>query len=69
MDVRFNLDPAGHLIGAFPHRGWKEGLNNFPEAVVPGTWILEIQVRHPTLPFGAFYEDLLLKNYVKEVDI
>jgi len=22
-------------------------------------WILEIQIAHPTKPFGAFYEDLL----------
>ena len=21
----FNLNPAGHLIGSFPHKGWKEG--------------------------------------------
>jgi Xaa-Pro aminopeptidase len=62
MDVRFNLDPAGHLIGAFPHRGWKKGLNRFPGKVKPGAWILEIQVAHKTLPFGAFYEDLLYQD-------
>jgi Xaa-Pro aminopeptidase len=60
--VVFSLDPAGHLIGAFPHRGWKKGLNHFPATVIPGTWILEIQVRHQHLPYGAFYEDLLLAN-------
>lgn len=58
-NVRWNLDPAGHLIGAFPHRGWKRGINHFPQEVASGKWILEIQVRHPTLPFGAFHEDLL----------
>ena len=26
---------------------------------VEGLWILEIQIAHPTRPFGAFYEDLL----------
>jgi hypothetical protein len=23
-------------------------------------WMLEIQIAHPTRPFGAFYEDLLI---------
>lgn len=59
LGVVFNLDPAGHLIGAFPHKGWKKGLNHFPEKIGKGTWILEIQIRHPELPYGAFYEDLL----------
>jgi len=57
--VKWNLDPAGHLIGIFPHRGWKRGINNFPEKIEAGKWILEIQIRHPELPVGAFYEDLL----------
>jgi len=55
----FSLDPAGHLIGEFPHRGWKRGINHFPEPVEAGKWILEIQVRHPELPVGSFYENLL----------
>ncbi len=59
FEVKWNLDPAGHLIGMFPHRGWKRGINHFPEKVENGKWILEIQVRHPALPFGAFFEDLL----------
>jgi hypothetical protein len=59
MDVVFNLDPAGHLIGEFPHRGWKNGLNNYPEKVIPGTWILEIQICDTARQHGAFYEDLL----------
>ena len=54
------LAPAGHLIGSFPHLGWKEGLNNYPYLPEPGIWILEIQIRHPELPYGAFYEDVLL---------
>ncbi len=56
----FNLDPASHLIGTFPHRGWKHGLNHFPGKIVKGVWILEIQIRHPELPYGAFFEDILL---------
>lgn len=59
MGVAWNLDPAGHLIGAFPHRGWKRGINNFPNTIESGKWILEIQIRHKELPLGAFYEDLL----------
>lgn len=59
LDVAWNLDPAGHLIGAFPHKGWKRGINHYPLPIEAGKWILEIQVRHKTLPFGAFFEDLL----------
>ena len=59
LGVDFNLDPAGHLIGAFPHKGWKRGINHFPEHIEAGKWILEIQIRHKELPYGAFYEDLL----------
>jgi Xaa-Pro aminopeptidase len=55
----FNLDPAGHLIGTFPHKGWKRGLNHFPEKIEKGVWVLEIQIRHSELPCGAFFEDLL----------
>lgn len=60
LGYQFNLDPAGHLIGAYPHRGWRKGLNTFPEKISPGHWILEIQLRHPILPFGGFYESLLI---------
>lgn len=55
----FNLNPAGHLIGSFPHKGWRDGLERYPFVPDPGVWILEIQLRHPDLPFGAFYEDIL----------
>ncbi|MBI3591226.1 MAG: M24 family metallopeptidase [Candidatus Melainabacteria bacterium] len=56
----FNLNPAGHLIGSFPHKGWKEGLHTYPYPPEPGYWILEIQIRHPEKPYGAFYEAVLL---------
>jgi methionine aminopeptidase len=59
MQLEFCLDPAGHLIGEFPHRGWKRGINHFPETIEAAKWILEIQLRHPTLPLGSFYENLL----------
>lgn len=57
--LQFNLEPAGHLIGSFPHTGWKQGLHTYPYQAEPGIWILEIQVRHPVEPYGAFYEALL----------
>lgn len=55
------LDKAnGHRISDFPHavnrRGSIEGFQQVPAA---NRWILEIQIRHPTRSFGAFYEDLL----------
>ena len=56
----FNLNPAGHLIGSFPHKGWKEGLNTYPFDPEPGYWILEIQIRHPEKSYGAFYEAVLI---------
>lgn len=60
MNFLFNLNPAGHLIGAFPHKGWKEGLNAYPYYPEPGYWILEIQIRDKKEPYGAFFEDVLL---------
>ncbi len=59
-DFIFNLNPAGHLIGSFPHKGWKEGLNTYPYIPEPGYWILEIQIRHPEKSYGAFFEAVLL---------
>ncbi len=58
---QLNLKPAGHLIGAFPHAKakYKEGFSNYPEIVEPYQWILEIQIRHPTLNVGGFYEEIL----------
>lgn len=57
---QLNLEPAGHLIGSFPHSGWREGLNHYAFPAEAGLWILEIQLRHPTEPYGAFYEAVLL---------
>lgn len=56
----FHLNPAGHLIGSFPHTGWKEGLNTYPYVPEPGIWILEVQIRHPQEPYGAFVEAVLI---------
>ncbi len=56
----FHLDPAGHLIGEHPHLGWKKGLNHYAYYPEPGMWILEVHVRHPEKPYGAFYESILV---------
>jgi len=55
-----NLDIQGHRVGDYPHSVHQGGkLGAFPQAPSPGLWILEMQIRHPTEPYGAFYEDLL----------
>jgi Xaa-Pro aminopeptidase len=61
MGWALNLDIKGHRVSDYPHSVHKGGdLGNFTEAPVPGVWILEIQIAHPTRPFGAFFEDLLI---------
>lgn len=55
------LDQAnGHRIADFPHAVRNRGsIETFEGHPAPDRWILEIQIRHPERPFGAFYEDLL----------
>jgi Xaa-Pro aminopeptidase len=51
---------SGHRIGDFPHAIHHKGLlSNFNDKPTSQRWILEIQIRHPEKPFGAFYEDML----------
>ena len=51
---------SGHRIGDFPHAIHHKGLlSAFKEKPSEQRWILEIQIRHPEKPFGAFYEDML----------
>jgi Xaa-Pro aminopeptidase len=58
---RLNVDIKGHRVSDFPHAIYKAGnLGDFDQAPAAGLWILEIQIAHPTRPFGAFYEDLLV---------
>ncbi len=57
------LDLGGHRLSEFPHRAHFAGaLADVEIAPAPGVWMLEIQLRHRTRPFGAFYEDLLLED-------
>jgi Xaa-Pro aminopeptidase len=61
MGWRFNHAIKGHRLGDYPHSVHKAGdLGTLDGAPSPGLWVLEIQVAHPSEPFGAFYEDLLV---------
>jgi Xaa-Pro aminopeptidase len=56
-----NHETKGHRIGDYPHAVHKAGsLGRFDATPAPGLWILEIQIAHPVLPIGAFFEDLLV---------
>lgn len=60
MGWKLNLDIKGHRVSDFPHAIHRGGnLGDFEQYPNPGLWILEIQIAHPTLPYGAFHEDLL----------
>ena len=60
MGWRFNQAVKGHRIGDFPHAVHRGGtLGDFEERPGDARWILEIQIAHPSEPYGAFYEDLL----------
>lgn len=63
MGWRLNLGMKGHRLCDFPHAIYKAGsLADFGNCPVTGMWVLEIQIAHPTRPFGAFYEDLLIEG-------
>lgn len=50
----------GHRVSDFPHQKYsKERLAKLTFDPVPLLWVLEVQIRHPKLEIGAFYEDLL----------
>lgn len=50
----------GHRVADFPHAARARGsVEKFPGHPAPQRWILEIQIRHPSMKFGAFYEDIL----------
>jgi Xaa-Pro aminopeptidase len=60
MGWRLNHEIKGHRVSDFPHSVHKAGdLGELGERPSSGLWILEIQIAHPTEPYGAFYEDLL----------
>jgi len=58
-----NLAMPGHRLADFPHSALHKGfLSQSGFTPSPGLWVLEVQIRHPTRPFSAFYEDLLLDD-------
>lgn len=60
MGWRLNHAIKGHRVSDFPHSVHKAGdLGDLEVSPSDGLWILEIQIAHPTEPFGAFYEDML----------
>ena len=62
MGWRLNHAIKGHRVGDFPHAVHKAGdLGTLERAPSSGLWILEIQIAHPSEPYGAFYEDLLVE--------
>jgi Xaa-Pro aminopeptidase len=63
MGYRLNHATKGHRVSDFPHAIHQGGdLGALGATPASGLWILEIQIAHPTEPFGAFYEDLLLST-------
>ena len=60
---RLNLDLSGHRLSDYPHSAHYDGsLADVGFRPNPNLWVLEIAIVHPEAPFGAFYEDLLLKD-------
>jgi Xaa-Pro aminopeptidase len=60
MGWQLNHEIKGHRVSDFPHALHKAGdLGELGERPSSGLWILEIQIAHPSKPYGAFYEDLL----------
>jgi hypothetical protein len=58
-----NLDLTGHRLSEFPHSAHYGGtLQTVDFRPSELRWVLEIQIRHPERPFGAFFEDLLLQD-------
>lgn len=63
MGWRLNWEVKGHRVSDFPHAIYKAGaLGDLESCPTTGLCILEIQIAHPTRPFGAFYEDLLIEG-------
>lgn len=51
----------GHRLSEFPHQIYsKARLSDLDFHPASTCWVLEVQIRHPLLEIGAFYEDLLV---------
>ena len=61
MGYRLNHAIKGHRVSDYPHAIHQGGdLGTLDATPASGLWILEIQIAHPSEPFGAFFEDLLV---------
>jgi Xaa-Pro aminopeptidase len=66
---RLNHATKGHRVSDFPHAIHRAGdLAALTATPASGLWILEIQITHPTEPYGAFYEDLLTQPKRPELE-
>jgi Xaa-Pro aminopeptidase len=69
MGWLFNWEVRGHRLSDFPHAIYKAGkLGDFSAVPATSLWVLEIQIAHPSRPFGAFYEDLLTADGAVQVN-
>jgi Xaa-Pro aminopeptidase len=61
MGWEFQLSGAsGHRISDFPHAAYHRGdLRSLESSPTAHRWVLEVQLRHPSRPFGSFFEDVL----------
>jgi Xaa-Pro aminopeptidase len=60
LGYHLNMGSDGHRIADFPHHVFFKGaIIECEESLVPNAWILEIQLDHPKLRCGAFFEDIL----------
>jgi Xaa-Pro aminopeptidase len=58
-----NMELTGHRLSEFPHSAYYDGtLAAVSIRPSPNLWVLEIQVKHSSKPFGGFFEDLLLTD-------
>lgn len=58
-----NMNWSGHRLGDFPHELYYDGgLAQVEFRPSEAIWVLEIHICHPTKPYGAFFEDLLLDD-------
>ena len=63
MGWKLNMDLSGHRISDFPHAAVYDGpMADVEFCPSPLLWVLEIHIRHPTEPYGAFFEDMLLDD-------
>lgn len=63
MGWELNMDLSGHRLSDFPHSAIYDGpLADVGFRPSPLLWVLEIHIRHPEEPYGAFFEDMLLDD-------